>query len=147
MNRLFYSWENLAIDLKSIAAQISLSEWFPDFIVGIKRGGLIPATYLSHIMNVPLLVCSCQLRDGNRAVELIEITEEIKNKRLLFIDDICDEGDTFKKIADYLQKNKIKNYKTSAIFYNIRQNFIIDYKARKIDRSKDTSWIVFPWEI
>lgn len=28
--------------------------WKPDYIVGLTRGGLVPAVYLSHYLNVPM---------------------------------------------------------------------------------------------
>lgn len=147
MKNIFYSWEEFSLDIKYVVEQIGSSGWFPDFVVGIKRGGLIPATSLSHIMNTPMLVCSCQLRDGKEHVDLMEVNESLKHKKLLIVDDICDEGFTFKKISNSLKTNGFDNYKTCALFYNIRQDFIVDFKSRKIDRSKEKSWIVFPWEI
>jgi hypoxanthine phosphoribosyltransferase len=147
MDKTFYTWEELSIDIKAIIAEINFGNWFPEFVVGIKRGGLIPATVMSHYMNLPLLVSSCQLRDGKNFVELIEVNKSLKNKKLLIVDDICDEGNTFSLMCESLRENEITNFKTCAIFFNIRQKFNIDFKARKIDRDKDRSWIVFPWEV
>jgi len=147
MSELYYSWDDLRDDVKAIISGIYSSGWSPDAVVGIKRGGLMPSVILSHYLNVPLLVCSCQLRDGVNVVELLEVSKEHAEKRLLVVDDICDEGETFKMVSNELKKNNITNFKTCTIFFNIRQNFIVDFKARKIDRSKDKRWIVFPWEI
>lgn len=66
MKRFIYSWNELNIDIKAIISEISLSRWSPNVIVGIKRGGLIPATILSHFMDLPLQIVSCQLRDAKK---------------------------------------------------------------------------------
>lgn len=124
-----------------------MSGWSPDCLVGVKRGGLVPATLLSHYMNVPMFVSSCRLRDGRNEVDLLEVDQSFKNKRILVVDDICDEGHTLEKLSCALRELEICDFKTCSLFFNIRQNFAVDFKARKIDRFKDNSWIVFPWEI
>lgn len=147
MESIFYSWDEFKSDIKAIVAEISRSEWMPDFVVGVKRGGLVPATLISHYMNIPLLVSSCQIRDGKNVVELIEVDDSLKDKRLLIVDDICDEGLTLTKVCQALKDHNINNFKTCSVFFNIRQNFLVDYKARKIDRDRDKYWVVFPWEL
>jgi len=142
MENIFYSWEDYNEDILSLVSQIASSNWFPDFIVGVKRGGLIPAVKLSHILDKPLLVVSCQLRDNCEVDLKMNVS---KDTRLLFVDDICDSGETFEKISQEL--NDYKNKKFCSLYHNIRLNFLCDYKARKIDREKDKRWIIFPWEI
>ncbi len=39
--------------VSKLARDITVSGWRPDYIVGITRGGLIPAVMLSHYFNVP----------------------------------------------------------------------------------------------
>lgn len=147
MESMFYSWDDFKSDIKAIVAQISQSGWMPDFVVGVKRGGLVPATLISHYMGIPLLVSSCQIRDGKNVVELIEVDESLKDKRLLIVDDICDEGLTLTKVCQTLKDHNINNFKTCSVFFNIRQSFSVDYKAKKIDRDRDKYWVVFPWEL
>jgi hypoxanthine phosphoribosyltransferase len=67
------------------------------------------------------------------------------DSRILLIDDICDTGETFEAIKKEIKQNYL-NIKFCSLFYNIRQNITVDYFARKIDREKDSSWVVFPWE-
>ncbi len=147
MNRHFYSWQDLSTDIKIIVKQISLSGWYPDFIVGVKRGGLIPASVLSHYMNLPLLVTSCQVKNGKNVVDLVELNKDLKGKRLLVVDDICDEGKTLEKLSEEMSKLGLTDFKACTIFYNTRQNFVVEFWAKKIDRVRDSSWVVFPWEV
>ena len=41
--------------VKLLAAEIAGSGWLPSFIIGIGRGGLAPAVYLSHATGLPML--------------------------------------------------------------------------------------------
>lgn len=149
MENLFYKWEDLNQDILLLIAQMSKEQWTPDYIVGIKRGGLIPAVKLSYILYKPLLVLTCQLRDNlfGLEFEFLEIEKISRDSKVLIVDDICDSGETFEKTCEELKKNGFNHLKTCSLFHNIRQKFLTDYRARKIDRDKDKRWIVFPWEL
>jgi hypoxanthine phosphoribosyltransferase len=142
-----YTWEDFNKDILMLCSKIALFGWFPDYIVGIKKGGLVPAVKLSNILNKPLLIVSCQLRDSY-GIDFEGFDEKIsKNKKFLVVDDICDSGETFEKVSQELNIRDYKNIRFCSLYHNIRQNFLTDYYARKIDREKDDRWIVYPWEI
>jgi hypoxanthine phosphoribosyltransferase len=141
-----YNWFNFDEDVIKLATKIS-EDWMPDYVAGVKRGGIIPAVKLSHLLGKPLIVISCQLRDNeDREVKLLEAEKLPKNKKILVVDDICDSGETFDKIAYKLKSYGFNEIKCCSLFYNESQAFLIDFKANLIDRSKDDRWIVFPWE-
>jgi hypoxanthine phosphoribosyltransferase len=147
MDQLVYSWKNFDHDILYLGRQLYASDWIPDYIVGVKRGGLIPAIKLSHLLNKPLIMMSCQLRDSDDTeVRLYEVEELPKDKRVLVVDDICDSGQTFQKIAQKLKDSGFSQIKSCSLFYNVSQDFAIDYKARSINRLTNNQWISFPWE-
>lgn len=149
MEHIPYLWSDLDQDILNIKQQIIQSSWIPDFIVGVKRGGLIPAIKLSHMFDKPLIMMSCQLRDStDHEVRLYEVNELPKDKNILIVDDICDSGITLSKIILEFIANgfNIDNIKTSSLIFNTNQKFIIDYYATSIDRASDHRWIIFPWE-
>jgi hypoxanthine phosphoribosyltransferase len=148
--RIFYSWSDFDSDILSVVKQIDDSLWIPDYIVGVKRGGLIPAIKLSHCFNKPMIMMSCQLRDSkDTEVRLYEVEEISTDKKILIVDDICDSGVTLSKIIlqFYVNGFSIDNVRTCSLFYNSEQNFIVDYTARNWNRSTNKEWIVFPWEV
>lgn len=149
MDNLVYTWSDFDNDILGISKQLQDAEWVPDYIVGVKRGGLIPAVKLSHIFNKPLIMMSCQLRDSNdKEVRLYEVEEISNDKKVLIVDDICDSGITMSQIILKFYSNgfNIDNIKTSSLIYNTSQKFVVDYYAKDIDRSIDERWIIFPWE-
>lgn len=143
MSNFYYSWDDFNKDLFFLSKKISEINFFPDIILGIKRGGLVPAVGLSHLIKVPMELINCQLRDGNKSVELM--FDLPKHYKLLVVDDICDDGHTFRAINEKISKIN-PNVMYCSVFYNIRQNFNVNVWARKIDRDKDKTWIIFPWE-
>ncbi|WP_447406336.1 phosphoribosyltransferase, partial [Clostridium perfringens] len=68
----------------------------PDHIVGIGRGGLVPAVYLSHAIGVPTVSCD-QLSGNDGLVDTVLVRVAgwaAAGRRLLFVDDINDSGRT-----------------------------------------------------
>jgi len=142
-----YSWNDFDNDVKTIIEKIEDSFWFPDYIVGVKRGGLIPAIKLSHYFDKPLIMMSCQLRDDfNNNVHLLEAEKISRNNKILIVDDICDSGSTFSKIIFEFYTKGHDSVKTCSLVYNTEQPFVINYYGQSIDRSTNKSWILFPWE-
>lgn len=144
-----YQWTDFDADIWNIAKQLQNTKWMPDYIVGVKRGGLIPAIRLSHIFNKPLIMMSCQLRDSNdKEVRLYEVEEISIDKHILIVDDICDSGVTLSQIILKFYTNgfSIDNIKTCSLVFNTDQQFAVDYYAKTIDRSNNKGWIIFPWE-
>lgn len=147
--KIIYSWQDFDDGIEILTNYIRSSHWIPDYIVGVKRGGLIPAVSLSHRFNKPLIMMSCQLRDSaDKEVRLYEVEEIPNDKNILIVDDICDSGITMSKIMVQFFSNLFapNNVKTCSLIFNTDQKFLVDYYAKEIDRSKDNRWIIFPWE-
>jgi len=62
-NKYYYSWKECLIDIQKIARQVSLSDFNPDVIVGVSRGGLVPGVALSHWFQLPMVPIQTALRD------------------------------------------------------------------------------------
>ena len=65
MKKIYHDWLQIERWSKRIALDILKTDWRPDYIVGLTRGGLIPATIISHTMGVPMQTLKVALRDGD----------------------------------------------------------------------------------
>lgn len=157
-----YSYDNMSQDLKKIIQQIAKVDFKPNYILGLTRGGLVPATMLSHYYNVPLVPINLSLRDFKTNLDFVQ--EEIKRtvgkdvlltKQLLVVDDIVDTGDTlqelfilFNKIKQSVLTRKADNIQYATLFYNKtnRAKFKPDFYAHEFDKTVENKWIVFPFE-
>jgi uncharacterized protein len=132
-----------------IAARIKESEWAPQFIIGIGRGGLIPAVYLSHATSIPMLSIdhSSHLPDFSAEL-LVKLAVKSMTERLLFVDDINDSGTTITHIKGALTEAgaTLDNVRFAMLIDNVVSAEKVDYCFRKIDRSVNKDWFVFPWE-
>jgi uncharacterized protein len=138
-------------DVLAIAAAVHADrDWQPDFIIGIGRGGLAPAVYLSHATGIAMLSVdhSSQVHDFADAPleRLAGRTRE--GERLLFLDDINDSGATIAKLRAKLADAGAAPgaVRFATLLDNRVSSQRIDYAAREIDRSVTKDWFVFPWE-
>ena len=125
----YYSWKDVEDACVSIALQMYKDGWMPDYIVGITRGGNVPATILSNMLNVPGQALKVSLRDDDSESEsncwmsedafgyVNEEDREVyksrwdisKRKNILIVDDINDTGATFNWIKEDWQSSCLPN--------------------------------------
>ena len=132
--------------LMQIEDQMVHSNWMPDVIMGINRGGCIPGIYLSHKIEIPHKVIDIQLRDSSVSPNFSVLNDCLtKYQKLLIVDDINDSGNTLKLIKDHSLKNE-PEIRFAALINNIKSKIKIDYQGQLIDKSKNPVWYIFPWE-
>lgn len=132
-----------------IAARIRESGWAPHFVIGVGRGGLVPAVYLSHATSIPMLsIDHSSHLPGFAAELLVKLATRSRGERLLFIDDINDSGTTIAHIRRALAEagGEAADVRFATLIDNIGSSEQVDYCFRKIDRSVNKEWFVFPWE-
>tara|TARA_B100000963_G_scaffold354792_1_gene371887 strand:- start:543 stop:992 length:450 start_codon:yes stop_codon:yes gene_type:complete len=142
---MLYKNEDLMQGLKKIRKQIDKSNWIPEIIISINRGGCIPGVYLSHHLNLQHCVIDIQLRDTKKPPNIKVLEEKIqKFKNILLIDDINDSGKTLKIVYDL--NNDSKTVYNATLIYNKESKIKTHFYGRMINRSEDKNWYVFPWE-
>lgn len=101
--------------VQEILRQMHLDHFRPDYVVGITRGGVIPAVMISHYLKVPMYALDISLRDNVQQgpesncwmasdafgalqpeeVELVKSRWDVnKRKKILIVEDINDSGAT-----------------------------------------------------
>ncbi|CUS45950.1 MAG: phosphoribosyltransferase family protein [Pseudomonadota bacterium] len=136
--------------VRALATQLAEDDWKPDFIIGIGRGGLAPAVYLSHATGMPMLSVdySSQVKDfaDEPLVKLARRTQA--GERLLFLDDINDSGRTIGHLREVLRAAGAvsDSIRFATLIDNANSAQRVEYRARTIDRTVDKDWFVFPWE-
>jgi len=142
--------EEYVTQVLALAGQIGGDGWTPSFIIGIGRGGLAPAVYLSHATGLPMLSVdhSSEVPDFADA-PLVRLAARTRDgERLLFLDDINDTGGTLAKLRAALidAGGVAANIRFATLIDNTRSSQRVDYRARTIDRATTKDWFVFPWE-
>lgn len=156
MSKIFYNWNQIEIAVSELGNQITRSNWKPNYIVGISRGGLIPAVLLSQYLNIPMKPLLISLRDHVGSVSDATMAEDAVNlKNILIIDDINDTGETIAWLkqdweALAYSENWIKiwgnNVRFGTINNNVGSKETVDYYANLVNKTENDLWVVYPWE-
>ena len=141
----------LVAHVQALAVQLAQDRtWIPNFIIGIGRGGLVPAVYLSHATGLPMLSVdySSQVKDFADASLAKLASRTQTGERLLFLDDINDSGRTIGHIRGTLRAAGAApdNVRFATLLDNLSSAEKVEYRARTIDRTVTKDWFVFPWE-
>lgn len=122
MKKIYYNWKEVEGACLEISRQLNADRWHPDYIVGITRGGLIPATLLSQYLDVKMHTLNVSLRDSTTDCEsnlwMAEdafgyvptnivprpsdaiVSDPALRKNILIVDDINDSGATINWIKE-----------------------------------------------
>jgi hypothetical protein len=146
MDKEYLDWAKVDEAIWTLKDEIE-KEFKPDIIVGIARGGLVPAVRLSHISdNILMRVVDVKFyTDIEKRMEKPEITapltENIENMNVLIIDDVADTGKTLVAIKKHIIEKKAKSIKIAVIAKKPKSIIDPDYYVFETDK-----WIIFPWE-
>ena len=138
------SWYDVEKAVTALATTLE-REFVPDLIVGIARGGLIPAVRLSHLLGDRLLrmIHIKFYRGVNLRQERPELLADVGKlpKKVLIVDDVADTGETLEFVREHVKKKGAREIKVATIAYKPRSRLKPDYYVIETDK-----WIVFPWE-
>lgn len=134
MKKYFLNESQVKEYAADLIRQMGVDGYKPDIVIGLTRGGLVPANLISQYFNVPMIAV-------NKNLDIPQ--SEILNKKVLVVDDINDTGETLTQVNNLLFDVFVK-YAT--LVTNLPSPFEVDYSAKEINKVEDPSWIVFPWE-
>ena len=148
---LFYiPYERFLADLEAVAVQIEADDWQPDFLVGIGRGGLVPAAFLSHRTGIAMLSVDHSSGEPGFADELLDklAAKIMAGRRILIVDDINDSGGTIAYLRAAIEAKgaDAAGLRVAVLINNLRSKAKTEYRGAEIDRDRDKRWFVFPWE-
>ena len=83
-----------------------------DFVIGVSRGGLIPAVWIATHLNKPFVTAYIDKQDD----VFVDRIEWIKGKSILLVDDVIRSGKTSYKIEQLLLSLEIKSIKKFFVY-------------------------------
>lgn len=142
--KLWYKWNEMRRDVNTLCRTISLDKFDPQVIVGISRGGLTPGVMMSHWMQKPFKPIKTSLRDFP---EWEDYLPKKTDERVLIVDDICDSGETFQKISDFITERGVNvEVRFASLWWNNEVDFEPHYYVQECAKDSEGIWIHFPWE-
>ncbi|GAB3066250.1 phosphoribosyltransferase [Micromonospora schwarzwaldensis] len=151
------SWDGVTATAARLADAVRTDQ-VPDVLVGVLRGGVIPAVLLAHILGVRTV----------RAVEVLHTTDDSVNAAksaaplvdnaaslgdltgadVLVVDDIAGSGDTAARTVELVRSAGAARVRTAVLVVNLgnwrraqRPGELLTYIGTVV-----IGWVIFPWE-
>lgn len=144
----YISWKELHLALVKIVESIRRDNYKPDIIIGILKGGLIPARIIADLLSIDNIgIIGVKFYKGiakrEKKPELtIPPTPSVSGYKALVVDDVTETGRTLQLVLDELYRYGVKEAKTLTLYVKKWSPIIPDYYYKITDK-----WIVFPWEL
>ncbi|MBI2623649.1 MAG: hypothetical protein HYW65_03690 [Candidatus Liptonbacteria bacterium] len=131
------SWDEFDKEIRALAEKV---DYTPDMIVGVVRGGLVPARLLSTLLSVPQMRCITMARNGGTREILDELGGDIAGKKVLVVEDMIESGKSLAAAKKYLELNGAV-VKTACLYTMPTSEMTPDYFLREVPEVMQ-----FPWE-
>jgi len=141
------AWNRIYDGLLSQAEKIRQSGFRPDVIVGITRGGWIPARVLSDLLEIPdLVTVRLEFYLGvaetkNEAVLTQGVSVVVKGKKALIVDDVSDTGKSLQLAREYFRQQGATEVRIANVYRKLWSAITPDYYGTEI-----SCCVVFAWE-
>jgi hypoxanthine phosphoribosyltransferase len=142
------TWNQIYSMLLDLADRIRKDNFKPDIIIGVSRGGWPPARVLSDLLDNPNLAnvrAEFYLGVAETKGEPVitqPISVNIKNKKVLIVDEVADTGKSLKLVKEHIAQQKPLQARTATVYCKPWSIVAPDYYEKETSR-----WIVFPWEV
>ena len=144
------SWSEVQRLCLQLAKQIKSSGFYPDLVVAIGRGGYVPSRLVCDYLDIMALTSikielytSASIK-MEKAVVKYPLCHDIKEQRVLIIDDVNDSGDTLKLAQAHLQTFQPREVKIAVLHQKLTSRLPVDYYAHKVNKWR---WLIYPWAI
>ncbi|MGK2310286.1 phosphoribosyltransferase [Cutibacterium sp. V947] len=143
------TWETFGAATDELATQIHDSDFDPEIVIAVARGGMIPGGALTYSLGVKLTDAinvefytnvEETLPDPVLLAPMLD-TDSIRGKRILVVDDVADSGRTLALVLKLL-RGFGADVRSAVLYAKPTTVINPDFVWKATDK-----WIVFPWSV
>ncbi len=146
------SWDDIERWSKNIVRRVVESGYEPEIVIGLARGGLVPARLISDYLNIKDLYAVKTEHWGLTATpdgqaKLAQgLQVSIDGKRVLVVDDITDTGQSLKLAIDHIAEHNPEEIRSATLLHITHSKYEPDYYSEIVPEDQWT-WFIFPWNV
>jgi len=138
------SWDEVMEICRGIAMEVHRS-FDPSAIVGIAKGGLIPAAIIASMLRMDLYPCVVSRKRRGEIVRekpevVVSVSPRISGQRVLVVDEMVMTGETIRLVSAQCKKEKARVVKTACIWASSESWKPTYYGI------ETAGYVTFPWD-
>lgn len=150
----YLSWDDVEHLTLRLARIIQQAKGDYDVLLGIARGGTIPATLLAQVLEHGMVLTAHLKRypkdqtDSEAMPQVVAFppAEQLHGKRILIIDEVHDRGHSIIRAKQEAEKCEPLSIDTAVLHFKPGRNEYQSFRPTFfVEQTKD--WIVYPWEM
>lgn len=130
------NWLEFDKEVRELGTKI---DWKPDAVVGVARGGVIPAAMLGRVLGVKDMFTIKVRRNGEKR-EIVETMPDMNGQKVLLVEDMLETGKSMIVTKEYLE-SKGAEVKTACLYTMPQTEIVPDFSLRQVQEAQH-----FPWE-
>ncbi|HEY9293162.1 MAG TPA: phosphoribosyltransferase [Microlunatus sp.] len=142
-----FSWDEFGEACRELSRQVVRSGFRPDVVLGIARGGLLPAGAMAYALECKnLFTINVEFYTGEDSRLDVPVmlppvlnAADLDNLDVLIVDDVADTGKTLELVQEFCADH-VAAARTAVLYHKPRSIIRPDYSWRQTGL-----WIDFPW--
>jgi len=130
-------WHTFGAEMGRLSVRV---DYQPDIIVGITRGGIVPARLLSTDLHVKEMYCLTVQKSGEERRVVTDLLVDLVGKEILLVEDQLETGKSLIAARSYLEA-KGARVKTACLYIMPHSEIVPDFYLRQVPEVER-----FPWE-
>ena len=141
------TWNQIYAMFVRQAEKIRCSGFKPDVIIGVTRGGWVPARFLADLLEIrELATVGVDFYMGvaettSEPVLKQNVSADVAGKKVLLVDDVADTGKSLLLVKEHLQQQGVAEIRIATVYRKPLSVVTPDFYEKET-----RLWVVFPWD-
>jgi hypoxanthine phosphoribosyltransferase len=146
------TWDEIAVWTEAVANDIEDDGYFPTVVVGLTRGGWIPARLICDHLKIKKLYAvktehwGITASNDGKALLTQELNTNIDGEQVLIVDDITDTGESLSLAVSHIKELNPSEIRTATLLHIEHSKVEPDYYEVEVPED-DWTWFIFPWNL
>jgi hypoxanthine phosphoribosyltransferase len=146
------TWDEIATWAFGVGTKIKRSDFDPDVIVGLTRGGWVAARLLCDLLGIKRLYAvkvehwGVTAQPDGKARLVQGLTTDVTDSKVLLVDDITDTGESLALAQQHVAEARPRELRSATVLHITHSKFEPDFYEVEVPKD-EWAWFIFPWNL